>query len=638
MLPHSIASRILVIGVSGLALAGWLGVRVGVEAGMPLAAIPSEPAAAVPAAIEQVGDETLAVTTTTTSPAGLATGGVQPGVRDRSAWQPSPVPSQSKLTAAPSEPAAQPQTQTQAPAAATAQVPASSVRNRAAWQPSPIPTKPATAGTTSLTTRVTTAAVPAPIGIAPAGNTSDTIPAPAAVGLADSTSGSGAGSATGGASGPNLAEPAGTTQTASASADAGTAETEDAPSASASIPVTAGSAASSLPSLAPVPPAGGAVAGLPGIGSAAGAVAPGAPAIVAPPMAIPGGNPAPAPAAASNTTAASPPAATAGVAGAAAASGATGSAAPAAVPFTPLSSMFTTDKLEARFNGELPAKRGEWVEQHLYSPALGREDAYLVWLPPDYDQTSRRYPSLYLLHGVGGPSGYGVEEWLGYALTEDLDRMITLGMIEPMIVVLPNGEQGYWMNHSLDTDGTRWADFVAHDLVKDVDAHFRTDPQRERRGIGGLSMGGHGALQIALNHPDEFSVVGAHSPTIRPFETSPEFFGDEQWFAKYDPISLAQKTDAASKLAIWIDVGNADEEWLPAAEQLDQVLAAKKAPVQFHVLEGEHEGWYWEYYLPEYLNFYSSALNATAKTPKGAPVVDNRSILASTVVVSQANA
>src|SRR4051812_36437250 len=110
MLPHSIASRILVIGVSGLALAGWLGVRVGVEAGMPLAAapalaaVPSEPAAAVPAAIEPAGDETLAVTTTTTSPAGLATGGVQPGVRDRSAWQPSPVPSQSKLTAASAAP------------------------------------------------------------------------------------------------------------------------------------------------------------------------------------------------------------------------------------------------------------------------------------------------------------------------------------------------------------------------------------------------------------------------------------------------------------------------------------------------------------------------------------------------------
>jgi len=301
-----------------------------------------------------------------------------------------------------------------------------------------------------------------------------------------------------------------------------------------------------------------------------------------------------------------------------------------------MSSMYSTYKHEATFNGAHPANRGEWVEQRFCSQALGREDAYLVWLPPDYNANTKRYPSLYLLHGVGGPDGYGVEEWLGYALTEDLDRMLALGMIEPMIVVLPNGEQSYWMNHSPDTDGTRWADFVALDLVKDVDAHFRTEPVRERRAIGGLSMGGHGALQIAMNHPNLFSVAGAHSPTIRPFETSPEFFGDEAWFAKYDPISLAASTDAATKLAIWIDVGYVDE-WRPAAEELDQILEAKKAPVQLHVLEGEHEGWYWEYYLPEYLNFYSSALNATAKTPKGAPVVDNGSILASSVVVSQAN-
>ena len=72
----------------------------------------------------------------------------------------------------------------------------------------------------------------------------------------------------------------------------------------------------------------------------------------------------------------------------------------------PLSSMFTTNKLEAMFGGGLPATRGEWVEQHFYSQALGREDAYMVWLPPGYDTSKQRYPSLYLLHCVGGPEGY----------------------------------------------------------------------------------------------------------------------------------------------------------------------------------------------------------------------------------------
>ena len=60
--------------------------------------------------------------------------------------------------------------------------------------------------------------------------------------------------------------------------------------------------------------------------------------------------------------------------------------------------------------------------------------------------------------------------------------------------------------------------------------------------------------------------------------------------------------------------------------------AASGAPLEFHVLEGEHEGWYWQVYLPEYLSFYSSALGATAATPPGAPLVASRPISSAAVV------
>jgi S-formylglutathione hydrolase FrmB len=246
------------------------------------------------------------------------------------------------------------------------------------------------------------------------------------------------------------------------------------------------------------------------------------------------------------------------------------------------------------------------------SPALDRDETYLAWLPPGYDASSRRYPTLYLLHGVGGPAGFGVEEWLGYALTEDLDRMLAAGLIEPMIVVLPNGGQSYWINHA--GGGPRWADFVALDLVDHVDATFRTEPRRERRAIGGLSMGGHGALQLALNHPDRFAVAGAHSPTLRPFETAPDFFGDSSWFARYDPLSLVRASDAADRITTWIDIG-AEDRWRPGAERLGAAQAARGGALAFRVLEGEHEGWYWQHYLPEYLHFYSSALGGAAAQP-----------------------
>ncbi len=291
----------------------------------------------------------------------------------------------------------------------------------------------------------------------------------------------------------------------------------------------------------------------------------------------------------------------------------------------PLAEAFTHDALERVFESAEPHLRGEWRFQSFFSPALGREDTYMAWVPPGYATSGRRYPTLYLLHGVGSSEAYGVEEWLGYALTEDLDRMLSLGLIEPMVVVLPNGEQGYWINQA--DGGPRWADYVARDLVKHVDATFRTEAKREKRAVGGLSMGAHGALQLAYNHPEVFSVAGAHSPTIRPFETSPEFFGDPKWFAQYDPISLARNTNAPLRVLSWIDVGQEDP-WKAGAMAVAQALAAKRAPYEYRVFEGEHEGWYWKYYLPEYLHFYSSALNATEYTPAGVPVVKTQLLTA----------
>ena len=291
---------------------------------------------------------------------------------------------------------------------------------------------------------------------------------------------------------------------------------------------------------------------------------------------------------------------------------------PASVSSAAQRELLTHDSLEAAFEGEIPVLRGEWRQVTFSSRALEREASYMAWLPPGYATSGTVYPTLYLLHGVGSAEAYGLEEWLGYALTEDLDRMLALGLIEPMIVVLPNGEQGYWINHA--DGGPQWADFVARDLVASVDATFRTDARREKRAIGGLSMGGHGAVQIAYNHPELFSVAGAHSPTIRPYETSPEFFGNQQWFARFDPLTLARNATAVRQVLTWIDAGT-DDKWRAGAEQLQAQLARSGAAVTYQTLEGEHEGWYWKHYLPQYLNFYSDALTATGATRTGAPSV-----------------
>src|SRR5207247_1847597 len=101
------------------------------------------------------------------------------------------------------------------------------------------------------------------------------------------------------------------------------------------------------------------------------------------------------------------------------------------------------------------------------------------------------------------------------------------------------GENGYWVDHV--NGGEKWGSYVADDLVGEIDTRFQTIASRSARAIGGNSMGGHGALQLALNHGDEFSVVGADSIALRSFDIAPAFFGDRTSYAYRDPISICKK-------------------------------------------------------------------------------------------------
>ena len=81
-----------------------------------------------------------------------------------------------------------------------------------------------------------------------------------------------------------------------------------------------------------------------------------------------------------------------------------------------------------------------------------------------------------------------------------------------MIIVLPQGDKGYWVDNA--NDGPRWGEYLSHDLVNIIDTSYRTLRTPDSRAIGGLSMGGYGALYQAFTHPDIFGVVGAHSPSL----------------------------------------------------------------------------------------------------------------------------
>jgi S-formylglutathione hydrolase FrmB len=227
---------------------------------------------------------------------------------------------------------------------------------------------------------------------------------------------------------------------------------------------------------------------------------------------------------------------------------------------------------------------------------------YFIYLPPGYESEGRRYPVLYMLHGNSG----SYEEWAAYGLIDRADRMITLREILPLIIVLPQGDFSYWVNHAYD--GPRYGDYVSTDLVRHINATYRVLPGAEHRAIGGLSMGGTGALLNAFRNPNVFSIVGAHSPALPEDDGIREFLGMGREFRQRDPITLATRRGGLDALAIWIDVGDEDP-WLERADLLHDILQLRGIPHEWQVLPGEHWGGYWSEHIVDYLRFYDRALN-----------------------------
>jgi enterochelin esterase-like enzyme len=151
---------------------------------------------------------------------------------------------------------------------------------------------------------------------------------------------------------------------------------------------------------------------------------------------------------------------------------------------------------------------GRALEGNLEGDAVDRD--VLVFLPPTYSQEkTRRYPVVYALHGYS----IGAEQWSHEIhVPQTIEGAFASGATE-FIVVLPDSKTVH--NGSMYSSSVTTGDFerfIAEDLVKYVDAHYRTIPQRESRGLVGHSMGGYGATRIGMKHADVFGSLYIMSP------------------------------------------------------------------------------------------------------------------------------
>src|SRR6185503_11882374 len=181
---------------------------------------------------------------------------------------------------------------------------------------------------------------------------------------------------------------------------------------------------------------------------------------------------------------------------------------------------------------------GAALEGNLEGNAVDREA--LVILPPSYAaQKSRRYPVLYALHGYS----IGADQWSKEIhVPQTIEGAFAQGA-EEMIVVLPDSKTVH--NGSMYSSSVTTGDFeafIARDVVAYVDAHYRTIPRRESRGLVGHSMGGYGASRIGMKHPDVFGSLYIMSPCcLSPRGAAPANPADEEALAAVTTAADAAK-------------------------------------------------------------------------------------------------
>jgi enterochelin esterase-like enzyme len=204
---------------------------------------------------------------------------------------------------------------------------------------------------------------------------------------------------------------------------------------------------------------------------------------------------------------------------------------------------------------------------------------------------------LVFLHGRGDDENSYLDDEMFRALARQGGRA--------PVVAFPGGDpDSYWH----DRDSGEWGSFVLDELVPELVERFDIEP--ERVGIGGISMGGSGALDIARQDPDTFCAVGGHSPAVwtDADETAPGAYDDEDDFEAHDPITLV--APPASPLAgkrVWIDVGSEDP-FAEAVGELVRSLRESDARVGYRSWPGAHEDAYWSAHWDQYMRFYATAL------------------------------
>ncbi|HOM82068.1 MAG TPA: alpha/beta hydrolase family protein [Armatimonadota bacterium] len=242
-----------------------------------------------------------------------------------------------------------------------------------------------------------------------------------------------------------------------------------------------------------------------------------------------------------------------------------------------------------------------------FSKALGRPKSYSIILPDYEGATGGPYPVLYLLHGRS-------DDHRAWTHWTSLDRYVRR---LPLIVVMPCGERSFYCN---TVEGDRFEDYLMQDLMAHIEGSYNVLKGREHTAIGGLSMGGYGAMKLGLKFPERFGSVGAHSsafavarkawdePTEREMR---RIFGpaDSPARAENDPWVLAERlAKEPDRLpALYIDCGTEDF-LLECNREFHAHLNRLGIAHTYQEFPGTHCWEYWDQHIQDSLAHHCKAL------------------------------
>lgn len=240
-----------------------------------------------------------------------------------------------------------------------------------------------------------------------------------------------------------------------------------------------------------------------------------------------------------------------------------------------------------------------------FSTSMNKTIKAVVILPDAYNK-QQRFPTVYLLHGYGGNYADYIKKVPAIKAYADQYKMI---------IVCADGSSSWYLDSPEDAKW-KYETYVAKELVNWMDEHYRTIADQKHRGITGLSMGGHGALSIAIKHQDIFGAAGSMSGglDLRPFPANWEISKRLGPYAKYPErwtknsvIELIPLL-SSNQLALIIDCGK-DDFFYEVNKAFHEKLLYNHIPHDFIIRPGVHNWVYWSNSITYQLLFFDHFFN-----------------------------